>query len=60
MFTSGFVETGEEEAIELQRQDRVEIAREAGLPIVGPNCMGVYNRRLGVKFTPLQEQGDRR
>ncbi len=57
MFTSGFAETGEPEAIELQRQV-VEIARNASMPVVGPNCMGVYNRRLGVKFTPLQEQGE--
>ncbi len=57
MFTSGFAETGEPEAIELQ--DRlVGMCRDAGMPLVGPNCMGVYNRRLGVKFMAGQEQGD--
>ncbi|MGE3960731.1 MAG: CoA-binding protein [Dehalococcoidia bacterium] len=57
MFTSGFVETGEELGAQLQEKI-VGMAREGGLPLVGPNCMGVYNRRLGVKFTGNQEQGD--
>jgi len=57
MFTSGFAETGEQEAIELQ--DRlVGICVNAGMPLVGPNCMGVYNRRLGVKFMAGQEHGE--
>ena len=57
MFTSGFAETGEPEGVELQRVI-TEMALEAGLPIVGPNCMGLYNRRLGVKFTADLEQGE--
>ena len=57
MFTSGFVETGEELGIQLQEKI-VSAAREGGLPLVGPNCMGVYNRRLGVKFMQGQEQGE--
>ena len=57
MFTSGFAETGEPEAIELQRKI-VEMAQADGMPIVGPNCMGIYNRRLGVKFTGDQQQGE--
>ena len=57
MFTSGFVETGEELGIQLQEKI-VTAANEDGMPLVGPNCMGVYNRRLGVKFTQNQEQGE--
>ncbi len=57
MFTSGFVETGEELGIQLQEKI-VTAAREGGLPLVGPNCMGVYNRRLGVKFMQGQQQGE--
>lgn len=57
MFTSGFAETGEPEAIELQ-QKLVAMCNEAGMPLVGPNCMGVYNRRLGVKFMAGQEHGE--
>ena len=57
MFTSGFAETGEPEGIALQ--DKIEeIALQSGLPIVGPNCMGIYNRRLGVKFTGDAVQGE--
>ena len=57
MFTSGFAETDEPEAVELQRQI-VELALNDGMPIVGPNCMGVYNRRLGVKFNQEQQQSE--
>ena len=57
IFSSGFAETGEEEGIELQNK-LVELANEAGMPVVGPNCMGVYNRRVGVKFTGDVEHGE--
>ena len=57
MFTSGFAETDEPEGIELE-QRIAKMALDAGMPLVGPNCMGVYNRRLGVKFMQGQEQGD--
>ena len=57
MFTSGFAETGEPEGAELEAK-LVEQCNEAGLPLIGPNCMGLYNRRLGVKFTTQQEQGE--
>jgi len=57
MFTSGFAETGEPDAIALQERI-VELATADGMPLVGPNCMGIYNRRLGVKFTTEAEQGE--
>ncbi|MEE8337724.1 MAG: CoA-binding protein [Dehalococcoidia bacterium] len=57
MFTSGFAETDEPEGIALQERIK-EIATESGLALVGPNCMGIYNRRLGVKFTREAAQGD--
>ncbi len=57
MFTSGFAETDEPEGIALQ--ERIgQMALDAGMPIVGPNCLGIYNRRLGVKFVQAQEQGE--
>ena len=57
MFTSGFAETGEPEGNELQ--DRiVKMALDDGMPIVGPNCVGIYNRRLGLKSSSQQEQGE--
>ncbi len=57
MFTSGFAETGEPQAIELQHKI-VELAQGDGMPIVGPNCMGIYNRRLGLKFTTDADKGE--
>jgi acyl-CoA synthetase (NDP forming) len=41
IFSSGFKETGEEDGIRLQ-QEIETIAKEGGLHIVGPNCMGLY------------------
>jgi len=49
MYTAGFAETREELGIELQ-QRIVSMATEEGMPIIGPNCMGIYNRRLGIRF----------
>lgn len=48
-FTSGFRETGEQLGIELQER-LTQMAREADFLMIGPNCMGLYNRRLGVRF----------
>ena len=57
MFTSGFAETGEE--LGRQLQDAVAgIAREAGIVLIGPNCMGLYNPRLGVRFSGEQPAGE--
>ena len=57
MFTAGFAETGEEEGLRLQ-EAIAGMAQADGMPIVGPNCMGVYHRRLGVKFHSDVEQHD--
>ncbi len=57
MFTSGFAETGEEIGVKLQ-QMILDTCAQDGMPLVGPNCMGIYNRALGVKFAAAQEQGE--
>src|SRR3990170_4173310 len=57
LFTSGFAETGEDEAVRLQTQIG-RIARQAGLALIGPNCMGVYNPRLGVRQSAEQPAGE--
>jgi len=57
LFTSGFAETGEEEGMRLQQQI-ADIAREGDLVLIGPNCMGIYNRRLGVRQAMDQPTGD--
>jgi acyl-CoA synthetase (NDP forming) len=47
LYTAGFSETGTEEGIRLEKQV-VQIAKEGGLKVVGPNCMGIFNPKLGV------------
>ena len=56
LFTSGFAETESEEGLELQEQI-TNMAREAGLVVIGPNCMGLYNPALGVRFGENQAAG---
>ncbi|MCP4750477.1 MAG: hypothetical protein GY866_06265, partial [Proteobacteria bacterium] len=41
LFTAGFSETGEKENARLEREI-YEVAREGGVRIIGPNCMGLY------------------
>ena len=56
LFTSGFAETGEALGIELQ--DKItRMARDAGLLLIGPNCMGLHIPKLGVRFQPDQPAG---
>ena len=57
LFTSGFAETGEEEGVRLQ-SELGEIARRAGLALIGPNCMGLYNAKLGVRQAGEQPIGE--
>jgi len=46
IFSSGFAEAGGDDGATLQ--DRlVEIARSTGIRVVGPNCLGVYNAKIG-------------
>ncbi len=47
LYTAGFSETGTEEGIRLENQV-VKMAKEGGLNVVGPNCMGIFNPKLGV------------
>ncbi len=58
-FTSGFAETGEELGIQLQGQLQ-EMARAANFNLVGPNCMGLYLPKAGVRFNadaPIADDG---
>jgi acyl-CoA synthetase (NDP forming) len=47
LFSSGFGETGLPERVE-QQQRLLRIAREAGMRLLGPNCVGYMNYGLGV------------
>ncbi len=48
-FTAGFSETGEEEMAELEASV-VDRAKEAGIRVIGPNCMGLYVPSAGLSF----------
>ena len=49
LFTAGFSETGLEENIRLE-QEVLALAREGGVRIVGPNCMGLYCPEGGIAW----------
>jgi acyl-CoA synthetase (NDP forming) len=56
MFTAGFAETAEEEGRQLQLTITT-LAREANIALIGPNCMGVYHPRLGIRNHAEQPSG---
>jgi acyl-CoA synthetase (NDP forming) len=57
LFTSGFGETGSEKGRELERTI-TQMAQEADLALVGPNCMGVFNPKIGLRNFPELYAGD--
>lgn len=57
LFTAGFAEINTPEGIESQKR-MADMAQQAGLVLIGPNCMGIYNRRLGVRQNSDQPVGD--
>ncbi len=57
LFTSVFAETGEDEGIRLQAE-LMRIATEGDVALIGPNCMGLYNRRLGIRQSAEQGSGE--
>ena len=57
IFTAGFEESGEEEGIRLDREIS-KMARESGLLVIGPNCMGVFNPAVGIRQSENQYHGE--
>lgn len=49
LFTARFSETGYEKETKLE-QDMLDMAAKGGIRIIGPNCMGLYNPRLGISW----------
>ena len=49
IFTSGFSEIQTEEGRALEAKVK-EIAERSGIILVGPNCMGLYNSKIGLNF----------
>ncbi len=56
LFTSGFAESQSDEGAMLQ-ETLVKMAREANFNLIGPNCMGVFNPKLGVRQDVNQYNG---
>ena len=58
LFTAGFTETGDAERAKME-QAVVARAREAGIRLIGPNCMGLYvpASRLAMMNGQLPESG---
>ena len=50
-FTAGFRETGDEEMAAMEARV-VARANEAGIRVLGPNCMGLYVPGAGLSFMP--------
>lgn len=55
-FTSGFAETETEEGIRLERALK-EKAEAANFHIIGPNCMGLFNPKVGIRQAATQPTG---
>jgi len=55
-FTSGFAETETEEGIKLERALK-EKAEAANFHIIGPNCMGLFNPKVGIRQAFTQYAG---
>ncbi|MGA8848438.1 MAG: CoA-binding protein [Dehalococcoidia bacterium] len=55
-FTAGFAETGTEEGIKLEHALK-EKAEAANLHLIGPNCMGLFNPKVGIQQGPFQYVG---
>src|SRR5438874_4922210 len=51
LFTGRFAETGRADAAQLEQAVK-ERATAAGIRIIGPNCMGVYDAKHGMAFRP--------
>ena len=53
IYASGYAETGIAERV-LQQEHLAAIGRAAGVPIIGPNCIGIINHglRCGLSFMP--------
>jgi acyl-CoA synthetase (NDP forming) len=57
LFTSGFSETGTDTGRELERTI-TQMARESNLPLIGPNCMGVFHPKIGLRNFPELYAGE--
>jgi acyl-CoA synthetase (NDP forming) len=48
LFTSGYGETGSSEGQRFQ-EEMMELVPELGINLIGPNCLGVFNPKIGLR-----------
>jgi acetyltransferase len=51
IYTAGYSELGTDEG-RMMEERLLAIARQGGIRIIGPNCMGIYNPSHGISFFP--------
>lgn len=58
LYSSGFAETGREQRV-TEQHELVTLCRSAGIPLLGPNCMGYVHYGLGIvgSFAQLSFKG---
>ena len=56
-FTAGYSETGTKEGAELEANIK-KMAEDAGIPVIGPNCMGIYHPKVGLRQSGDQVYGE--
>ncbi len=57
IFTSGFAETNTKEGKDLE-DVLAKMAKEADFNIIGPNCMGIFNPKIGIRHDVNQYHGE--
>src|SRR4030042_5431878 len=57
IFTSGFAETNTREGKDLE-DALAKMAKEADFNIIGPNCMGIFNPKIGIRHDVNQYHGE--
>ena len=55
-YTSGFSETGTEEGLKMERL-LTKRAEETNFHLIGPNCMGIFNPKIGIRQNAMQYTG---
>ena len=56
-FTAGFSETGTKEGADLEVAIK-KMAEDAGIPVIGPNCMGIFHPKVGLRQSGDQYYGE--
>ncbi len=56
-FTAGFSETGTKEGADLEMGIK-KMAEDAGIPVIGPNCMGIFHPKVGLRQSGDQAYGE--